>query len=116
MSEEEKRDYSAYHRPPGKPIIPREVSPAVEEMIFKITGKWLRETIKACLCINKECNRHIDPSSEFRTPENMVEYSKSGLCQVCQDKIYARLKRNRKDEDENGGIASVAVKAISSED
>ena len=64
---------------------PNRKHPAIEELLTKLIGKDRVKTIQADLCMF--CGQE---AIEFRDRLSRKEYSISGLCQECQDKVFGR--------------------------
>lgn len=58
-------------------------SKGVNDFLSMLAGKDREATIKADLCMF--CD---GPAKEFRTPMAWREYRISGMCQICQDRMY----------------------------
>ena len=58
-------------------------SPAINELIFAMTGKDLQATIRAGLCMTCDGKAGV-----FNDRISVQEYKISGMCQKCQDKTY----------------------------
>lgn len=70
---------------------PTQKSEAMETFLANVIGSDRRESIKANVCIPAPmgCGREI-PASEIETWDALTqkEYTISGWCKTCQDKIY----------------------------
>lgn len=68
-------------------MIPSKKSPNIERLIKNTAGIDRIESIHKELCIDKPfgCGQ---PITEFRDALSKKEYTISGLCQSCQDKIF----------------------------
>ncbi len=66
---------------------PTDKYPALEDLLTQISGSDRRETIRAGLCrpAPMGCDKKVHA---FRDELSVKEYTISGLCQACQDKIY----------------------------
>ncbi len=62
-------------------------SQAVEQMLTKLTGLDRRETIEANFCLPAPIGCGLGVNA-FRDELSKREYAISGLCQVCQDKVF----------------------------
>jgi hypothetical protein len=63
---------------------PTEKSPDIDAFIERVVGKNRRITILNDLCM--ACD---EGATEFRDEPSRVEYTISGLCQACQDGVFA---------------------------
>lgn len=75
---------------------PSNKSPALEQDLTKMFGHDLRESISANKCIPPPIGCGGD-ASQFRDELSTKEFTISGLCQACQDKVFGA--------DEEGGSA-----------
>jgi len=64
-------------------MMPSEKSPAIDELISKLSGKDRRAIIMRGLCMT--CEYEAD---YFRNELSRKEYTISGMCQRCQDKTF----------------------------
>lgn len=64
---------------------PSQKSPQVERILNRMTNRT--DAITRDVCVNPPIGCG-GPAAEFRTPLDAREYTISGLCQVCQDKIF----------------------------
>ena len=64
---------------------PSEKSQAMNDFISDITGKDRVQTITNNRCMM--CRGH---ATEFKDELSKKEYSISGLCQECQDKVFGK--------------------------
>lgn len=62
---------------------PTEKHPSIENVLSMMMGKNRRDTI-----LSRECMTCGADAIEFRDELSMREYSISGMCQKCQDKIF----------------------------
>jgi len=62
---------------------PSKKSAGINSFLSALAGKDREATIKADLCMF--CD---GPAKEFRHPMNFREYLVSGMCQICQDRMY----------------------------
>lgn len=60
----------------------KEVEDALEKMCMEFYGRSRIESIRNDICV--ECGK---PAAEFRDDLSRSEYTISGLCQTCQDKM-----------------------------
>lgn len=66
---------------------PTEKSPALEELMDSLnpSGRKRVDSIKANICVS--CGKHV-AWNEFKDELSRKEYTISGLCQACQDKVF----------------------------
>ena len=66
---------------------PRPKSPAIESLLSTMSGDNRAQAIRENRCINPPfgCGGQ---AAEFRSPLDEQEYTISGLCQACQDKVF----------------------------
>ena len=62
---------------------PTSKSPTIDNALSAITGKDRPATI-----IQNKCMMCNEPADEFKDEISKREYRISGMCQVCQDKIW----------------------------
>ena len=63
-------------------------STGIESLLTAITGKDRGETIRAGKCTT--CTAEDITSGSFRDSLSVKEYTISGMCQECQDKVFGR--------------------------
>lgn len=66
---------------------PSKKSEEVEEVIKGLMGVDRREVIKSNTCVPPPIGCG-GPATEFKDDLSRREYSISGLCQACQDKVF----------------------------
>lgn len=66
---------------------PSKKSEEIENLLTSITGSDRRQTIRQNVCVSKPigCGK---PITGFKDKISEKEYTISGLCQECQDKIF----------------------------
>ena len=64
------------HKPTPKPVV-------IDLLIMQVTGKDREQTIH-----NDKCMTCDDPDMDFHDGLSVKEYTISGLCQRCQDKVF----------------------------
>lgn len=65
---------------------PTKKSPAIDNVI-RTTFKFDRvASIRGNTCVF--CKKTIDPETEFKDELSRKEFTISGLCSVCQDKVF----------------------------
>lgn len=64
---------------------PTSKNPQIEELLTAITGKDRPATIRSGLCTT--CNAY-DVVPGLRDDLSRKEYTISGMCQACQDKVF----------------------------
>ena len=69
-----------------------EKSEEIERFLKDITGQDRREVIKSNMCIPPPIGCG-GKATEFRDGLSRKEYTISGFCQKCQDKIFGVLER-----------------------
>jgi uncharacterized protein with PIN domain len=66
---------------------PSSKNPAIDKWLSDITGVDRVTTIRKDRCVS--CKTSVNNvENDFRDALSLREYSISGLCQTCQDKIY----------------------------
>ena len=65
---------------------PTQKSGEIDQFITKATGIQRRESIKKEVC--SICHKKVDLEIDFRDRISLKEYSISGMCQECQDKVF----------------------------
>jgi len=65
---------------------PTQKSGEIDQFITKALGIQRRESIQREVCA--VCHKKVDPKTDFRDELSLKEYSISGMCQECQDKIF----------------------------
>jgi len=68
-----------------------------KEMMIK--AGYGKEVEKAENKICPLCGEAIIVESEFRDTLSLKEYKISGLCQICQDKVFGKEKENFTEKD-----------------
>ena len=66
-------------------MIPSEKSPEIDNLLDAI-GFQRKRSIENNVCAI--CQKEVDPDMEFRDSLSIKEYTISGMCQKCQDKIF----------------------------
>ena len=66
---------------------PTTKSEAIEDLLTKISGSDRRDTIEANFCRPAPMGCGLGVNA-FRDDLSKREYAISGLCQVCQDKVF----------------------------
>lgn len=69
---------------------PSEKSPEINGMLKEIFGFDREETILSNKCVPPPCGcgKDINPETEFSDELSRKEYTISGFCQACQDKVF----------------------------
>ncbi len=61
--------------------IPSKKDPVLDHLLEVLTGR-------STAIVNDECSSCKKPATEFKDALSRKEYTISGLCQVCQDKVF----------------------------
>lgn len=71
-------------------MTPTHKSYSLEKALSAFLGADRSETIRSNRCIPAPigCGREINPETEFRDEISRREYTISGMCQKCQDKVF----------------------------
>jgi len=64
---------------------PSQKNKEMENILEKMMGRTTCITNNTCTI----CGREIDPDTEFKDVLSRKEYTISGMCQTCQDKVFA---------------------------
>lgn len=73
--------------------IPTEKAPEIDNLLTRLTGVSRRKAIHSNVCTG--CGR---PAHLFRDALSQKEFTISGLCQDCQDKVFVE------DEDDKNAL------------
>ncbi|KKN42417.1 hypothetical protein LCGC14_0713580 [marine sediment metagenome] len=68
--------------------------PTVDAVLTSVTGSDRQATIRSGTCVTCECKE-----VQFRDALSEREYTISGMCQECQDKVWGELE-----EQEDRGL------------
>lgn len=71
---------------------PSKKAPEIESLLESVAGR--SSAIKSDRCIKKPIGCE-GPATAFRDSLSAKEYTISGLCQRCQDKVFGRPERRR---------------------
>lgn len=74
---------------------PTSKAPAIDLFISRLTGKSREIQIASNLCMT--CDKE---AIEFKDDLSEKEYSISGMCQVCQDSMFAECETDEPEEIE----------------
>lgn len=66
---------------------PANKNPEIDDFITKAFGVVRKSSIRANICVSPPIGCGL-PATEFKDARSKKEYTISGLCQTCQDKIF----------------------------
>lgn len=65
---------------------PTEKSKEIDNFITEALGIQRKRSIQNNVCAI--CHKEVDPELDFKDSISIKEYTISGMCQECQDKIF----------------------------